>query len=179
MAFAVWQPGMTITAQRANLAAMIGAVVFAAARTTGQTIPSGTETAANALQWDSIDVDLLSGWSAANPSRWTVPVAGLWTLSGAISVNGTTTPGTTRDALWYVNGGALVSGRARTYAESGISSSPLTVEARTITKRLAAGDYVELVPAHNANNAGTAVSLPTATGTFAPYANVTYAGPAN
>ncbi|MYX36720.1 MULTISPECIES: hypothetical protein [unclassified Streptomyces] len=171
MAFNLAPAGGRIQAGKTNQLYMIGALVFSALRSASQSIPTGTEAVANALQWDTVQLDALAAWNSQQPTRWTAPFAGWWTLSGSIALNGSA-GGSTRDALWYINGSAPTAGRARTYAGT-IVASPLTVEARTLPRLLAAGDYVELVPAHNA---GAAVS--TATGTYAPYMAVTYSGPA-
>ncbi|HEY5836793.1 hypothetical protein, partial [Streptomyces sp.] len=75
--------GQKVTASALNLASLSGLVVFRAYRTTAQSIPAGTETAANAISWNQIDLDDLVGWSAANPTRWTVPMTAWYTLSGS------------------------------------------------------------------------------------------------
>lgn len=171
MAFQPLSAGQRLTAGTLNALLMIGADVFRAYLTASQIITSGTETAANACQWDQIDRDILGAWSSSNKTRWTCPAAGWWKLSGSTSFNGST-GGSQRDALWFVNGANITAGRARTFAETSISAVPLSVEARTLTVQLALGEYVELIPVHNIGS-----NIGTATGTLAPYMAVTYAGP--
>lgn len=171
MPYTIWRPGMLMTEERLNDATMIGAAVFLANRSTSQTIPSGSDTAAQAVQWDTVDLDVLGGWSAAQPTRWTAPRTGWWQLAGGVGFDGST-GGNTRECLWYVTGGAIAMGRARSFGNT-MAGVPITVEARTMPRLLQAGQYVELVPAHNAG-----ATLTTATGTYRPYIAITYAGPA-
>lgn len=171
---ATFQPyaaGQKVTAGSLDQLLMIGKVVFSATLAASQTITTGTETTANACAWDTINYDELGAWTAGSPTRWTCPLAGWWTLAGAVSFNGSS-GGSQRDAIWFVNGVNITSGRARTYAETSIAAVGLTVEARTIPQLLAVGDYVQLIPVHNIGS-----SIGTATGTLAPYMAVTYSGP--
>lgn len=170
--FQPFAAGAKVTAATLDLNLMIGLVVFRAYLNTNQSIPTGTEAAANACAWSQIDLDLLAGFSAGAPTLWTVPIDGWWTLSGGVGFNGNA-GGSQRDALWFIDGATIVAGRARTFAETGIAATPLSVEARTIPLLLSAGQTVALVPAHNVGSA-----LLTATGTFASYMSVTYSGPA-
>ncbi|MBX9392287.1 hypothetical protein K4749_01400 [Streptomyces sp. TRM72054] len=172
MAFSVWRAGQTITATDLDEASMIGALVFHAERTTTQSISSGSDTVANAVSWNGVTYDVLGGWSSGNPTRWTAPQDGWWIVMGGIGFN-SSSGGTIREAVWYLNGALSAMGRARTYTSSSIAASPLTVEARTVPFQLSAGDYLELVPAQNSGAA-----LDTATGSFRPYMSITYAGPA-
>ncbi|WP_171110641.1 MULTISPECIES: hypothetical protein [unclassified Streptomyces] len=174
--FPGWQPGMEITEERANSSALVGRTVFMATRDTSQSIPSGSDSVANALVWEGIGLDLLGGWSAGQPSRWTAPMSGWYVLEGAVSFNGAA-GGTVREGVWYLNGALQAYGRARTYTTTAIAASPLTVEARTMPILLSAGNYIQLVPAHNFANPDPA-PLNTATGSFRPYMSVIYAGPA-
>ncbi|MFJ4987888.1 hypothetical protein ACIP9H_29305 [Streptomyces sp. NPDC088732] len=173
-AYPAFAAGQSLTAGALSLAALIGQTVFRATRGAGQTITSGTEDVANAIQWDTVDLDLLGGWTPASQTRWTVPFAGWWRLDGSVSFVGVTspaTPGTLRDALWYCNGATIAAGRARSFSGT-IGTSPMTVEARSIPYLLNAGDYVQLIPLQNAS-----ISVNTGTGTYAPHMTVTYAGP--
>ena len=170
MAFNPFLAAMRLTATRMNDAAMIGACVFRAYRSAAQSIPTGGDAAANAISWDDVQEDLLTGWAGGSPTRYTVPRSGVWQLAGAVAFD-SSTGGTTRECVWYINGAAAGAGRARSYANT-ISAVPLTVEARTLPVRLAAGDYVELVPAQNS---GAGLNL--ATGSYRSYVGITYAGP--
>jgi hypothetical protein len=171
MPFSVWQPGMRVTASRANDAAMIGAVVFFANRGNPQSVPSGVDSASGAMQWDEVQVDSLGGWNAAQPTRWTVPRSGVWEFAGAVAFDASGN-GTLREAVWYLNGAAMAMGRAR-FAATQFPVQALTVEARTVPRLLSAGDYVELVAAQNSGG-----TLGIATGSYRPYISITYCGPA-
>lgn len=166
-----WRAGMRITAGRMYETDLIGRAVFMANRSTVQSIATGAENVANALSWNTIDLDVLGGWNAANPTRWTAPFTGWWTFQGAVSF-ATSTSGIVREAVWFVNGSLASVGRSRPPQPSALGSGTLSVNARTFPYLLAAGDYVELVPAHNASAA-----LNTATGSYRPYAAITYSGP--
>ncbi|MGI5252768.1 hypothetical protein [Actinacidiphila glaucinigra] len=182
MALTLAPAGGRIQSGKTNQIFMIGAVVFSAVRSTAQTITRVTESSANAIQWDTIELDALGAWNASQPTRWTAPFAGWFTFAGATAFNAPASgsgvsPGVQRDALWFANGGNFIGARSRTFAASGgvpaAGGLALTIEARTRPKLLAAGDYVELVAVHDAS-----ASLATATGTLAPYMAVTYSGPA-
>lgn len=170
MTLNLWQPGMIMTEERLNDAAMIGAALFLANRSTTQAITTGAESAANAVSWTDIELDALGGWSAANPTRWTAPRDGWYKLEGSVGFNGSTA-GEIRDAIWFVNGALISMGRARTIASTAISGDPLTIEARAIPRLLAEGDYVELIAAQDSGS-----SLNTATGSLRPFISITYAG---
>ena len=170
MPFAPWLAGMKATATRMNDSAMIGAVVFLAYRSAAQSIGTGADAAVSAVSWDDVQTDLLSGYSAGSPTRWTVPRTGWWTLSGAIAFD-SSTGGTTRECVWYVNGAALGAGRARTYGNT-LAAVPITVEARTLPQLLTAGQYVELVPAQNSGG-----NLNLSTGSYRSYISIAYTGP--
>ncbi|MEU4091990.1 hypothetical protein [Streptomyces sp. NPDC026673] len=179
MAFNLAPAGGRIQSGKTNQLYMIGAVVFMAVRSTAQTITTATESSANAIQWDTIQLDALGGWNASQPTRWTAPFAGWFTLAGATAFNGPASgsTGTQRDALWFANGTNFAGGRSRTFADAdAIGATALTVEARPFPKLLAAGDYIELVAAQTTT--GTTTSIATATGTLAPYISITYSGPA-
>ena len=171
MPFTPFLAGMKLTGTRLNDAAMIGATVFLANRSTAQSIPNGGDAAANACIWDDVNLDLLGGWVSGSPTRWSVPRTGWWQLAGAVAFDASA-GGTTRECVWYVNGGAIGMGRARTFGNT-MSAVPVTVEARTLPQLLTAGQYVELVPAQNS---GGALNL--ATGSYRSYIAITYAGPA-
>jgi hypothetical protein len=61
--------------------------VFRARRTTSLTIAAGHQFVA----WNSagIDEDNASGWSAGQPTRYTVPTAGWYLITAAVSLSGT------------------------------------------------------------------------------------------
>ncbi|WP_411132735.1 hypothetical protein [Streptomyces sp. 030-HV] len=166
-----WLGGMRATADRMYDTDLIGRVVFLANRATNQSISSGADNVANALQWDEVNYDLLGVFNPAQPTRWTCPRAGWWTFQGAVGFNAAA-GGTTRECCWYVNGGLISMGRARPISGT-IAGNPLTVDARSVPRLMAVGDYVQLVPAQDSGSA-----LLTATGSFRSYISITYSGPA-
>ncbi|MFD5217458.1 hypothetical protein ACFWMH_07295 [Streptomyces tendae] len=167
-----WLGGMRMTADRLYETDLIGRTVFLANRGANQTITSGSDTASNALQWDEVTLDVLGGWNAGQPSRWTCPRAGWWTFQGAVGFNASTS-GTVRECCWYVNGGLISMGRSRPIVTVP-SNSTLTVDARAVPRLMAVGDYVQLIAAHNSSSPTT---IDTATGSYRPYISITYSGP--
>ncbi|MFI2431996.1 hypothetical protein [Streptomyces sp. NPDC018693] len=168
----LWFPLQRITDDSMNDADLIGRMVFRARQSTSaQNITSGGDTAANAIQWQDIDLDLLGGWNGGQPTRWTAPRAGWWELSGGVSFAGSTA-GQIRECVWYVGGSAISGGRGRPTPNSAITASALTAEARTIPVQLGVGGYVELIAAQNSGG-----NLATFTGSYSPYISITYAGP--
>ncbi|MEU9654186.1 hypothetical protein AB0E00_35560 [Streptomyces sp. NPDC048110] len=166
-----WLGGMRTTADRLYETDLIGRVVFLANRSTNQSISSGIDSTSNAIQWDAIDLDVLGGWEVGQPTRWTAPRAGWWTFQGAVGFN-SSTGGTSRECSWWVNGGLISMGRAHPI-NNAISSGALTVDARSVPRLMAVGDYVELVASQNSGSA-----LDTATGSYRPYISITFSGPA-
>jgi hypothetical protein len=166
-----WLGGMRTTADRLYETDLIGRLVFLANRGANQSISSGGDTTANALKWDEVTLDIFGGWTAGQPTRWTCPRAGWWTFQGAVSFN-SSTAGNVRECCWYVNGGLISMGRSHPINMSGIVSGALTVDARSIPRLMAVGDYVELIAGQNSGQA-----LDTATGSYRPYISITYSGP--
>lgn len=175
MSFTPTLAGQRLTAGALNDIALIGATVFAITANSGQSVTSRTsEVVGDAVQWDPPGVDLYGAWSSGNPTRFTCPKAGLWTLGGSIGFNAST-GGTIREAIWYVNGSLLSIGRAVGTASTAIANIALTSAARTVTTALALGDFVELVPLQNSGLVSPALTL--ATGSLRSFMNATYAGP--
>ncbi|MFM9634389.1 hypothetical protein ACKI10_43410 [Streptomyces galilaeus] len=168
----LWLAGMRTTADRLYETDLIGRTVFAATRSISQTIPTGAEVAANAISWDVIDLDVLGGWTAGQPTRYTITRSGWWVLKGSVAFN-SSTAGTYRDCCWFINGGLPTGGRSRALVSTAIAAVSLTVPARSRPMLLAVGDYVQLVPSHNVG-----ADLGTATGSLRPDVSLTYAGPA-
>lgn len=164
-----WQPGMTVTAARLRESSRVGGVIFSAFRAAAQTITAGTENAANAISWDTPQLDALAGWSSSAPTRWTCVVPGWYTFDGAAGFNSNAT-GTTRDVLWFFNGSLVTGSRNRSAI---VASAPTIIDARTFPRLMAVGDYAQLVPAHDATT-----SVATTGGSLAASMSVTYSGPA-
>ena len=165
-------PGQLGTADAFNRGFLIGRVVFYATRAAAQSITTGAPDPANALAWDTVDLNLLTGWDAGAATRWTCPLAGWWTLAGGVSFNASTS-GTIRESAWYRNGSLVTGGRSRPVVSSAITGASLTVAVRTIPILLAVGDYIQLVPGQDTGGA-----LNTATGSAVPFMSATYSGPA-
>lgn len=168
----LWRPGQRLTADRMNSADLIGRLVFAAWRDASQQITSSDPgIAANALAWDNVGLDVLTGWTADHPTRWTAPTPGWYTISGGASFGGSSA-GTQRGCTWRVNGNLPPGATSVSHASTSIASTTLTVDARDLAAQLDAGDYVELCPYQNSGS-----SLSTAGGSLRPYIAIYYAGP--
>lgn len=172
-------PAVFLAGQRAdvddqNAAALIGRVVFKATRTTTQAITTGTVgVAANALSWDQIDLDLLGGWSAGNPTRYTPPVAGWYTFDGGTAFNATATSGTMRGCSWLKNGALLVGGNNRSQCDGAFPNTVIGADARQFAEEFnGTSDYIELAPFQDIG-----VNLGTATGSLSSNIIVVYGGP--
>lgn len=168
-------PGTRITADRLNASLLIGRLVFFASRDAAQTI-TRSDTAAgvssNALSWDNLIVDLLGGWSPAQPTYFTPPIAGWYQLTGETSFEGSTS-GTWRGASWLFNGTLPIGGTSKPIANTS-ANTPLTVGARSVPVQFdGVSDHIEFAPFHNATG-----SLATATGSARPHVSIYYAGPA-
>lgn len=102
----VFEPGSTLTDVSLAVGNLIGRVVFAAARAAAQSISStATPSSGNALSWDTIPLDILVGWSGANPTRYTPTVAGWYEVSGGVGFV-SSTAGTLRGGSWAKSGAA-------------------------------------------------------------------------
>jgi hypothetical protein len=163
-------PGKRATADLINAIAAIGRTMFVAFRDASQSISDGTNPdAANAISWDNIESDLLGGWSASQPTRWTPPIAGRYMLTGGVAFMASTA-GTTRGASWLVNGSVVAGSTARPVIS--VSNEVCTAEARSLPVELDGDDYVQLVAIQETGGA-----LNTATASNRPFISVTYVGP--
>lgn len=166
-------PGQRATADRMNAGFAIGRLVFFAARDAAQSVTTGGTSgdASNALSWDNIILDELGGWSAAQPTRYTPPIAGWYLCTGAAAFTGSTS-GTYRGVSWLVNGSVVVAATAKPIA-SAPANTTLTVEARALPVELDGDDdYVQLAPFHNVGS-----NLDTTGSSLRPFAAIYYAGP--
>lgn len=149
-----------------------GRLVFQAFRDQVQSISNNaTPQAANAMQWETVPLDVVDGWSTSSPTRFAPQVAGWYRLSGKTGF-AASTGGTVRGAAWFINGAAVNAGLNR-HVTSGFANTFCTVNAPEISVVLTVGDYVELVAVQNS---GGALNT-TGTGSGAPYMEVVYAGP--
>ncbi|MGP4114651.1 hypothetical protein ACTWP5_27545 [Streptomyces sp. 4N509B] len=169
----VVHPGNRVTGDRLNAAFLIGRAVFSAYRDTAQSISSGgVGIAADALQWDNVALDLLGGWTASTPSRYTATIPGRYRLEGAVSFQGSAA-GDSRGCTWRVNGTVAEGGTSEPIASGSIANTSLTCGARDLTVVLnGTSDYVELCPFQDSGAA-----LGTSGASRRPFISVTYVGP--
>ncbi|MFC9847799.1 hypothetical protein ACFWFF_01615 [Streptomyces sp. NPDC060223] len=169
--FPGWNPGMVMTADRLNSAALVGRVVFLATRDTAQSVPNSTDgnpVLSNAMIWESITLDDLGGWAAGSPTRYTCQLAGWYHLNGGISYAFNATG--LRAACWFESGALVPGGHgARSQATSGAGVA--AVNARSIPVLLGVGDYIELAPGQNSGAA-----LNTSTASARPHMSITFTG---
>jgi hypothetical protein len=169
-------PGNRLTEERLNTGQMIGRLVLQLHQTVAQSISQQTTTpvVADALVWDTADLDLLGGWnSGVNPSRYTPTAAGWYELSGAVGY-ASSSGGTRRGGAWWLNGSLLASGRTVVVTNSTVVSAQPTIPMRTVSVLLnGTTDYVELggwQSSGGALNTATTASLRSSVG-------IKYVGP--
>lgn len=170
MTYEPYYAGQRLTTSLLNESDRIGRPIFKATRDAAQSISSNaTAQAANAISWDNVMVDLMGGWSAGNPTRWTAPKACYVTLLGGVGF-ASSAAGTVRGASWFLNGAAFLASGATPIANVP-AAVVATADARALPVLLAAGDYIELIPVQNSGAA-----LNTATPNGRPYAAILYGG---
>lgn len=164
--------GQRSTATRLNDGFLIGRLVFFALRAAAQSISTGgtAGSTSNALSWDTVNVDELGGWSSGSPTRYTAAEAGWYTLTGSASF-ASDSSGTYRGSSWAVNGVNQTGGTSKPIVSAPVSTA-IAIPAVTLPVQLAAADYVQLCPFHNATG-----SLNTDTGVRAPIVGIYYTGP--
>lgn len=143
-----------------------GTVVAQLRQTSAQSIPTSTQTP---LEWDTADIDTLSGWSAgSNPSRYTPTVAGRYLIMGRATFVGAS-GGIRESRIW--RNGANVNGSSMNVAPSGASDrlAPVPV----VVELDGSSDYVEVVA--NQTSGGNVDTFTTSVGQ--PIVTVTYVGP--
>jgi hypothetical protein len=166
-------PGQRLTADRLNAGFAIGRLVFKAYRDTAQSISNSTVgTTANALSWDSVELNTLGGWSASLPTRFTPPIAGWYALTGEAAFAGDSAPGSRRGATWLVNGAVAAAGTSVGFEGTITADESMTSGARALPVELDGTEYVELAPFQDSGAA-----LNTATGSLRPHIAVYYVGP--
>lgn len=172
IAFPGFQPGMIMTDDRLDSAALSGRLVFRATRDTSQSISNssaGNPDAANALAWETVDVDDLGGWSSGSATRYTCQLAGWYRVDAKASFNASTAS-VARTLGIYLNGTLVPAGHFRNAIVPSNTSHSLT---GFITLPLVAGDYVQMAPGQDSGGA-----LNTATGGVRPLIEITFARPA-
>lgn len=174
MAFQPLTAGQRLTASTLNNLLLIGAVVFRAYCSSGQNIPSGAESVANAIVWDTVDLDRF-GAGAVSSSLWTCPMTGWWTLEGGTGFN-SAAGGTVRSAAWYVNGALQQAGRTTVGEPSGtFPTTAISLTMRPVPYLLTAGDTVQLVPSNDSGASAPGLAL--STGSLRSVINIRYGGP--
>jgi hypothetical protein len=170
---AVVLPGWRGTADRYNAGFAIGTLVFAAYRDAAQNMSAGQTVgaAADALSWDNVELDLLGGWSAATPTRFTPTIAGRYQCAGGVGFQASGS-GNVRGCSWRQTGNLTAAATFRNIYNT-IPASPIPVfNASTLGIVFnGSSDYVELCPFQDGAGA-----LGTATGSNRPYINITYVG---
>lgn len=153
----------------ANLSFMLRRPSASLLQAVAQTLTSGG--AFKPINWDTeledTDPDGVGMHSTAtNPSRCTIRYPGLYRLEGAVGFASNATA--SRGAAWLVNGVVLTASDVMLPTVT-TASTAARVPARSMTVRLAEGDYVELGGWHNVG-----ADLNTATGTGASSMSVTF-----
>ncbi|MDT0270249.1 hypothetical protein RM844_28660 [Streptomyces sp. DSM 44915] len=170
----VVRPGQRLTANVLNSGLLIGRLVFAAYRDAAQNISTNTVgQQSDALAWDNVALDLLGGWSTAQPTRYQPPIAGWYRVTGTASLQGATGGSPPlRGASWRLNGGLPPAATTRPWVGS-IGDTYLAFAAPDLPLLLTGTDYVELCPFQN-----NPAPVPTATGSTRPSVAIYYVGPA-
>ncbi|MEU6342227.1 hypothetical protein ABZ883_14945 [Streptomyces sp. NPDC046977] len=171
MPYPAYAAGAELTGADLSLSDLIGRTVFSATRDTAQSIATNTNpVVGNAISWETVEADLFGAWAAGNPTRWTAPFAGWWTLMGATAINAVaSSAGLARFNAWFINGSLAVAGSNRIAAAP--SNATATTNARTRAYLLAAGDYVELIAGQDSSGA-----VNSSTGSLRPYIQVQFSG---
>ncbi|MFD3929681.1 hypothetical protein [Streptomyces sp. NPDC058614] len=170
--FPGWQPGMEMTEERMNSAALIGRTVFKATRDTSQSIPdtaSANPDVANSLSWETVEIDDLGGWASGAPTRYTSQLDGWYKIDAKVSFNGSAA-GTAR-TLGIFESGTLAPGGH--YRSAKTPTALVDTVTGFLSLLLAAGDYIQLAPGQSTGSA-----LLTATGGTRPIIEITFARPA-
>jgi hypothetical protein len=167
-------PGQRLTADRVNAGFAIGLTVFVAYRDAAQSLSAGQTigVAADALQWDNVELNLIGGWSASLPKRFTPPIAGWYRLEGGCGFVASGA-GNVRGTSWRQNGDLPEAATSRSIYNTIPASPTPVINATSIPLEFnGSTDYIELCPFQDGGGA-----LNTATGSNRPYINITYCGP--
>ncbi len=115
-----------------------GSMMFKGRCTSGTV--SFADSATVLIPWDTEDYDRYNNFTpGAAATTWTVPVAGWYELTGAISITGNANG--VRTIRWSINGSTAINGSGAQYgAVNAIAGFP----ARTLSYQLAAGDTIGL-----------------------------------
>lgn len=161
-----WQPGMLMTAARLN--ELPGRLVFKALRDNTLSLAStasGNPDGANAIPWETVQLDDLGGWVSSTPTVYTCRTAGWYRLEGGGGFAGSAS-GTIRTISWYQNGTLITGGQVRM---PNANSAVPTLTAQSTPVPLAVGDTVAMVMGHDVGSA-----LSTASGSNRPHITITY-----
>jgi hypothetical protein len=135
-------------------------------RTSDQAFGNGGQ---NALAFETAEFDRLGGWNSVTPTRYTAKVPGFHEFTGGISWGTGGTNTSTRVVYWTLNGLLTVAGSSIIHTEG---PTGVVMQARTLSVKLAVGDYVEL---WGQQGSGTTLQTNTTVGAL-PTMQVTYLG---
>lgn len=167
----VIRPGKN-TAEQFNAGFLIGRLIFFAKRAAAQSISTGgtAGSSSSALSWDSVEVDVLTGWSSSSATRYTAQITGWYTCTGMTSFASSAT-GSYRGNSWLLNGAAQTGGTSKPVVST-VTGTAVAVTAVTLPIQLDAGEYVQLAPFHNSGS-----NLDTDTGVRASSIGIYYVAP--
>lgn len=144
MAYEYFRAGQKVTAGALNDMGLVGQVVFKATRDAAQSISDtaagNVDLAANAVDFDAVEIDELGGWSASTPSRYTAQRAGWYEVSGAVGFASNSTG--SRTCAWGLNGSIVAGGHSQRISAN--SATTHNQVAPSMPIEMAVGDYVEL-----------------------------------
>lgn len=143
-----------------------GTFVASFYRGTAQPIPNNVGTY---MAWDQVNFDLLGGYSAATPSRYTFKVPGAYIISGGVSFT-THSSVTLRQAYFYING-APAWGNA--IALGSVIGFDTVLPLITSKVALKVNDYIEVGALQLS---GVQLNTSTSSGAVWPSLHVVYAG---
>lgn len=125
---------------------------------TVQSVPNSTDTA---ITFTSAVSDNWSGWTSGSSTRYTIKVAGVYAVSGAVCWAGNATG--RRYNYLRINGTTAIPGSAGDLASP--ATNNITVVSPLIIHSFAVGDYIELI-ANQTSGAALNTNAPSATSGF-------------
>lgn len=153
-----------------------GQLVFQGFQTVSQTIPSYDSTVNTiiALDWDTVTLDLVGGWSENdNPSQFRPNVPGWYEFNGASSLESTDHQ-SYRNVVWFLNGSIADGSGSRALGNTSSSNFSTQISARTRTMFLDGdSDYVEL---RMYQNTSTSLDTQTSLNEYYPSIEVKFVG---
>lgn len=111
-------------------------------RNANQSVSNSTDTA---ISFDTVSYDNWTGWVVGSPTRYTIQVAGTYSISGSIAWAGSAAG--RRISYLRINGSTQVPGSAGDFASSAVNT--LVAPTPTILYQLSVGNYIELIGNQN------------------------------